>query len=353
MKAILLVFLFSFQMASPRRMAKAAWASWSTSPTSSGQLLPKVSGHGCCDMGDNQRLLLFGGLLSDRTATNDVWIWNDGTWTPQHDSSKNGPGPRMYATASRLGDKIYVMGGWDPEAKGSGGTFKDEVFALDMTASSLQWSKLDPLPCGPVSRHTSCTVGDQIVVHTYKEGDDCVLVLQADGTCRKQPTTGDVPIGISMCSAAALGENKMVLYGGSTKTQEFSEFVYLLDTNTWKWTRLESRGDQLPTAPTSTCMAAVGDGETCLVFGGAGMSEGGYQGGAGLQGSDDTWKLRVVDNRYAEWNRLESSSQVPRARVAASLNRVPGETSKFLLMGGWDPATAETFDEPWIIELSK
>ena len=345
MKAFPLIVIWFSQLASKRSMAKA-WASWSKlSPTSGSQ--PKVSGHACCDMGDDQRLLLFGGLLSDRIATRNVWIWTDGKWT-QH-KENNGPGPRMYATACRLLDKIYVIGGWDPEAKGSGGSFKDEIFAMD--ATSLQWSQLDPLPCGPISRHTSCTVGDVIVIHTYKEGDECVLVLQEDGTCRKQPTMGDVPTGISMCSAAALGNDKMVLYGGSTKTQEFSEFVYLLDTTTWIWSRLKSRGDQIPAALTSSCMAAVGDGETCLVFGGAGIGEGGYQGGAGLLGSDETWKLRVVDDIYAEWTKLESS-KVPRARVAASLNRMPGETSKFLLTGGWDPATAETFDEPWTLELS-
>jgi hypothetical protein len=91
--------------------------------------------------------------------------------------------------------------------------------------------------------------------------------------------------------------------------------------------------------------------DTYLVFGGAGIRESGYGGGAGLMGSDETWMVQVVNDEYADWKRLDLP-KVPRERVAASLNKLPDERSKFLLTGGWDPATAETFEEPWTIELS-
>jgi hypothetical protein len=323
--------------------------------------LPKVSGHACCDMGDGQRLLLFGGLQSDRTATNDIWIFDrrkpSVPWTKVvaesvGEKEDNGPGPRMYAVAARLEDCIFVVGGWDPEAKGSGGSFKDEVLSID--TKTMKWTQHAPLPCGPVSRHTACTLGSTIVIHTYKEGDDGVIVLFQDGTSHKQATTGEAPTGVSMCAAAPLGDSKMLVYGGSTQSQALSEFAYLLDTDTWKWTRLESRGEQLPTSRASSSMAAMDD-STCLVFGGAGISKEGYQGGSGLIGLDETWKIQVVGDKYADWTRLytDSGDMVPRARCAASLNLLgPGERAQtFLLTGGWDPATAETFHEPWTIEL--
>lgn len=307
---------------------------------------PKVSGHGICRSG-NDNLLLFGGLKEDRKVTNDLWIHQDNEWKLLQQQSKDGPGPRMYVRAAALDDQVFVMGGWDPEAKGSGGTFKDEVWSLNQ--DTLEWKACDPLPCGPVSRHTAVTVGDKVIVHTFKPGDEGTVVLTSDGTSHVQATTGDAPQGLSMCCAAALNDHQMVLFGGSTKTQEMSRDSYLLDTNTWEWTKLESKGDA-PTPRASPSMARIDD-SSVLVFGGAGLRPQGYEGGAGLIGSDETFKLSIQNGKVAEWTLVQNDATKPRARVAASLDLIPGEAHKYLLSGGWDPATAETFDDANTLEL--
>lgn len=305
-------------------------------------LAPKVSGHGCCNLG-NDKLLLFGGLKEDRTATNELWIYDDSKWSLTK-RQENGPGPRMYVGVEVLGDNVFVVGGWDPESKGSGGTFKDEVWSLD--PESLKWKECDKLPCGPVSRHSTVRVGDSIIIHTFQPDAEGLVVLKSDGTSHVQATTGEAPVGLSMCSAAALNDHQMLLFGGSMKSQEMSNKVFLLDTNTWKWTKLrQSQGDHHPPRA-SSCMARIDD-TSVLIFGGAGLKPSGYEGGAGLIGSNKSHIL-TVNGDIVEWKRVGDKS-APRGRVAGTLNHL--SNNKFLLTGGWDPETAETFADGCTLEI--
>ena len=246
----------------------------------------------------------------------------------------------MYAAGAVLDGSLFVFGGWDPEAPGSGGSFKDEIWRLDL--DHLRWSQLDvPLPTGPVSRHTACTVGDKIVLHTFRS-----TVVYEHGTVREQRTTGEAPDGFSMCAAAPLGSDSMLVFGGSTKTQGMSADAYVLDTASWHWRRLNPTGDARP-SPRASCSIAALDGSTCLVFGGAGLGGGGYEGGAGLTAFDELYTVSV-DGDEATWSHLDNPSS-PSARVAAALTPLP--SGAFLLHGGWDPKTKATYDQSAILML--
>lgn len=305
-------------------------------------LAPKVCGHGCCNVGSD-KLLLFGGLKEDRTATNELWLYEKKKWELMIPSEK-GPGPRMYVGMAFLNSKVYVMGGWDPEAKGSGGSFKDEIWSLN--PATLEWAQCGKLPCGPISRHTAVKVGDSIIMHTFKPGDEGVVVLRDDGTCHAQATSGDAPEGLSMCTAAALTDHEMIIFGGSTKTQQMSNDVYVLDTKTWVWTKLQATGS-IPPPRASSSMARIDD-RSAIVFGGAGLRPEGYGGGAGLMGSDETYVLSLQDDGAAEWSWVNVDSP-PRARIAASLNYM--SENEVLLTGGWDPSTTEMFDDACTLKL--
>ena len=163
---------------------------------------PKVSGQATA-VDKSGRVLAFGGLTdgAGSPCTSDVWAYKSSTWSKL--DATGGPGPRMYAASAILENALYCFGGWDPEAPGTGGTFKDEAWKLDLATND--WSMLEPLPCGAVSRHTACTVGDKVIVHTFRG----VTVYDKDGM-REQPTTGDSPDGLSMCTATALGDDAML-----------------------------------------------------------------------------------------------------------------------------------------------
>jgi len=285
--------------------------------------------------------LLFGGLTGSAGSpvTNDLWSYreDDGSNRWKHLDVK-GPGCRMYAASAILDGSFYLFGGWDPGEKGSGGTFKDDVWRLDLDA--MQWHEEDPLPCGPVSRHAACTVGEKIIVHTFRGVLVCHL---RDGKMKitEQTSSGEAPEGLSMCAVTSIGESSMLLFGGSTKMQELSSDAFVLDTTTWTWLKLKGTGG--PCARASPCMAPL-DASKCIIFGGASLGESGYEGGRGLVAQGDTWIIDV-NGDVAEWEQIATTG--PEARIAASLSSLP--SGGYLLQGGWDPTSKETYDIPWLL----
>ena len=224
---------------------------------------------------------------------------------------------------------MYVFGGWDPGRKGSGGAFLDDVWRLDTDA--LEWRQVAALPA-PVSRHSSCSFDDKVVLHTFRD----TLVFEG-GEVRVQPTTGDAPAGLSMCAAARVGDSMLVI-GGSTRERGMSNDVYRLNTTTWEWAKMRRVG-HIPSPRASACATSLG-ASRCVVFGGAGLGAEGYADGMGLQPSDETYLVEVRDDD-ATLTRLEHAL-APTPRVAASLDTVDG---RLVLQGGWNPTSMETFEE--------
>ncbi|KAL3923317.1 MAG: hypothetical protein SGARI_006246 [Bacillariaceae sp.] len=259
----------------------------------------------------------------------------------------------MYSAAGILGDKLYLFGGWDPGAPGSGGEFLNDIWQLDLVTKEFTKLAIE-LPF-PVSRHAACVVGDMIIIHTYQG----ILVFREagdKGSITAQETSGDAPDGLSMCAQVALGESGVLMFGGSTKTQQLSDSAYYLDTDSWKWTLLTNVGDATPSPRASPCAAAVHDSANqAVVFGGASISSDGYEGGKGLTPLSDTW-LVTVDKTAgtAEWKQVAMSDVGPEARLAASLTCVYGEGGKrLLLQGGYDSTSKETFGEPWVLSITE
>merc|ERR1719240_2552638 len=101
---------------------------------------PHVSGHATAVDESTGRVLCFGGLTGSAGSpcTNDLFAYDGAEWT-ELTTSVGGPGPRMYAASACLGNSFFLFGGWDPEAPGSGGSFKDDVWRLDL--DSFTWEQ--------------------------------------------------------------------------------------------------------------------------------------------------------------------------------------------------------------------
>lgn len=321
-------------------------AGWSWSPAASGG--PRVSGQSAASVTDdagNDGVLLFGGLTgaAGSPTTNDLWRFDRaaGEWAQvSSDGDGTRPRRRMYAASAMAGTKFFLFGGWDPAEPGSGGEFLDDVWSFDF--ATRKWSEEEAKLPFPVSRHAAVAVGDQdrVVIHTYKG----VLTFK-DGKMTEQATKGDAPDSLSMCAMTSIGD-KVVLFGGSDKSQRMSCDVYVLDTTDWEWTKLENPGAG-PSAMASACMAPLAR-DRCVVFGGAGLAPAGYEGGYGLLPRDDTWTC-TLSEKSVEWERVECDDQ-PEGRVAASLNDLGG--GRFLLQGGYDPVSKSTFEQPWILSTT-
>jgi hypothetical protein len=247
----------------------------------------------------------------------------------------------MYAASAVLASKLVLFGGWDPGAPGSGGEFLDDIWEFDYATKA--WSLLDIKLPYPVSRHTACTITaeDSIILHTHKG-----ILVWNDGTLTEQATSGDAPEGVSMCAVAPLNDAQMLLFGGSTRTQQLSQDAFVLDTATWTWAKLDVDTEEFPPTLASPCAARITENEV-LVFGGASIGATGYEGGMGLVPKNDAWLLKVSDGK-AHWTKIDAADK-PDGRVAASLS--PIGPSSFLLQGGYNPLTKTTYDEPWVLSL--
>lgn len=311
------------------------------SPKYARSVAPQVSGHATATDPEG-RVLLFGGLTGSAGSpcTDDLWRYDpdDDEWTRLSTRGDEAPSPRMYAAAACMGPYFYVFGGWN--SQDADAPFKEDVWRLH--TSSLEWERVGRVPYGAVSRCSAATVGDCVVLHTFRG----TLTRNADTTWSVVPTVGrdDTPRGLSMCSVAALDDRTLFLFGGSTQNQTMSSDAYLLDTIDMQWSRLDPVGP-VP-SPRALASAARVSNTSCVVFGGAGLGPDGYDGGKGLVSFDETWHAEVcAASRTVSWVRAQAEAP-PVRRVAASLDRVgrdDDDGSSFLLHGGWNPETRVTF----------
>jgi hypothetical protein len=321
---------------------------------------PQVSGHVAVSSPNIPNVFLFGGLTgpAGSPVTNALYEYDVGGWreiTPKEGPLEQLPRKRMYTAASILEDgsdsAMYIFGGWDPGAPGSGGEFLKDVWRLDLV--TREWKDTGIVLPFPVSRHAACTVRDTIVIHTYQG----VLLFQRDGDNGRinlKETTGDAPNGLSMCCQVSLGDSGVLIFGGSTKTQQLSNDTFFLDTTSWEWTKLTNVGDKVPCARASPCAAGVYESnDQAVVFGGASIGDSGYESGMGLMPLSDAWLVTIdKDAGTAEWKQTAMSDVGPEARLAATLTPIYGEGGKrMLLQGGYDSLSKKTFSETWVLRL--
>ena len=319
---------------------------------------PATSGHTAASAQDGT-VYLFGGRPADQSAgqvNDELWCFSpeQRSWT-KLSASGEAPCQRMYSSAFVVGGTMVLAGGWDPGAKGSGGDFLDDAWALDLT--SLEWRRLGDLPGGPVSRHVAARIDDRRgILHSFRSSDS--VLLFEDRKFVEQATTGEAPDSLGLHAGAVVGSQFVVL-GGGDKTGAFNPHAYALDTRTWVWTRLEcvESGADRPPPLGGLCACAAGE-NSLIAFGGAEM-RGAYNGGGGLFARGETWQLTLLDDGLScMWTRLladeHSSSDgeptgAPLPRVAASLNRLP--TGEMLLHGGWIPSDGSTIGASELLAL--
>ena len=104
-----------------------------------------------------------------------------------------------------------------------------------------------------------------------------------------------------MCAGSSIGngsseeQKDVLIFGGSTRTQELSSAAFVLDTQTWIWRKLlqsDQGGGEVP-APLASSSAAsvIGRDNQCIISGRATLGDSGYAGG--LIPQHDTWLLTV------------------------------------------------------------
>lgn len=197
-----------------------------------GPLPQPRSGHTAVNIGKS-KIVFFGGLL-DKKFLNDVIVydidnnmWFEPECTGSGSDGKVGPSPRAFHIAVAIDCHMFVFGGR------SGGNRLGDFWVLD--TDIWQWSELTSF--------------------------------------------GDLPSSRDFAAASAIGNRKIVMYGGWDGKKWLSD-VYVLDTISLEWMELSVSG----TIPPPRCgHSATMIEKRLLIYGGRG-------GGGPIMG--DLWALK-------------------------------------------------------------
>jgi hypothetical protein len=321
-----------------------------------------------------------GAAAPNRYPTNDLWKWEeeDG-WKlvvsnqNENDSSSskkknNNPQQRLAAAAASLPNgSSYVFGGWDSQEAGTGGVILKDICEFDGDDAGKMLENVD---LGlATSRLVAVTISDDtILLHNHRSTDHVLLFVDGNKVVR-QPTTGTAPsprgLHAALCMMMGQKQQKqLIVFGGAAQDGTMSNEVFRLDLSTWEWSAVDIKSDEAPSPRASPCMCALDDA-SCVLFGGADVSD------AGLHGCDDLWLLQLLDDdgedddgtTTATWERLSASG--PPGRNAATLTKLAsppaslvkeGDAGKdhqyFLLSGGWYPFRT-THADNFVLKMTK
>lgn len=365
-----------------RSAATALTASWQPAAASLPAASPPRSG--ATASGDQSgRIWLFGGYGEEdpksRDVVSDLLQYEDGGedgggWSQlQPSSGRDGstgrPGPRLAGASavSPSGEELLLFGGWDPQEPGTGGIILDDVWSLSLADQS--WKKCDlPMPGGPTSRHVACTVGDKLVVHTFRSAGSVLVWDAKSRALKEQPTTGECPSSRGLHVAAAANDHTVVVFGGAAKDGAMCNDAFALDTRTWQWRPLAPRssssssgglgflskilggGDDAPNRPSpraGACAAPLPSGDGIVVCCGA---EAGVP--MGLVPRADVWALTLDSEGNGRWTCLltDDAPNAPAPRNAATLTPFGGRPGELLLHGGWHPFV-RTYSDSHVLRL--
>lgn len=240
-----------------------------------GGILPQPrSGHSAVNVGKSM-VVIFGGLI-DKSFLNDITVydmenklWFSPKCTGIGPDGQVGPSPRAFHVAVAIDCHMFVFGGR------SGSKRLGDFWMLD--TDIWQWSELTSL--------------------------------------------GDLPSPRDFAAASAIGNRKIVMYGGWDGKKWLSD-VYVLDTISLEWMELSISGTQPP--PRCGHSATMVE-KRLLVFGGRG-------GGGPIMG--DLWALKGLneeENEMPGWTQLKLPGQPPSPRCG---HTVTSGGHYLLLFGG-------------------
>jgi hypothetical protein len=140
------------------------------------------------------------------------------------------PGPRLVSTCGVLRNSMYLLGGWDPQDQGTGGTILDTVLKSDL--ESLEWKHLHDLhlPGGPPSRHVCLTISNEkLLIHTHRRHQNQVILFDGK-SFHNQSTTGDCPSSRGLHSGTVMSENHVLFFAGAAQEGTMSNECFVLCT---------------------------------------------------------------------------------------------------------------------------
>ncbi|EYU19793.1 hypothetical protein ABFS82_06G087500 [Erythranthe guttata] len=300
------------------------------------------SGHTAVNIGKS-KTVFFGGLV-DKKFLNDVTVYdidNNMWFQPECTGSGSdgnvGPSPRAFHIAVAIDCHMFIFGGR------SGGNRLGDFWVLD--TDIWQWSELTSFGDLPSSRDfaaASAVGNSKIVMYGGWDGKKWLSDVYVLDTISLEWTelsvTGTVPPPRCGHSITMI-EKRLLMYGGRGGGGPIMGDLWALkglikeENEAPGWTQLKLPGQ----APSPRCGHTISSGGPYL------MLFGGHGTGGWLSRYDIYYNDCVVLDRVSvQWTRLPTSNEPPAARAYHSMNSVG---SRYLLFGGFDGKS--TYGDLW------
>lgn len=247
---------------------------------------------------DDNNMLVWGGI-GEKTRYNDTYVLDMSDETAKWHERKpdgNPPAPRSYHTATLIGLRLYIFGGYG--GHGQRRQFFDDLHILDLDLN--KW------------------LGQEDGLDAIRDGG-----IRLEGT-------GPGPRGNHTTSI--IDKTLLCVMGGRDSTQYFGD-THILDTETLTWSQVSTYAN--PSAPTRLCShlaAGIQSVPSSYLFA--------YGGQTSKDKSRTEWSYRdkvdVLDCRSMTWmaapRLVLGDAPAPREDAAWAFD---GKTSKLIMFGGW------------------
>ncbi|XP_058204979.1 protein GLUTELIN PRECURSOR ACCUMULATION 3 [Rhododendron vialii] len=307
-----------------------------------GTLPQPRSGHTAVNIGKS-KIVVFGGLF-DKNFLRDITVydienklWYQPECTGSGSDGEVGPSPRAFHVAVSIDCHMFIFGGR------SGSKRLGDFWVLD--TDIWQWSELTSFGDLPSPRDfaAASAIGNRkIVMYGGWDGKKWLSDVYVMDTMSLEwmelSVSGSLPP--PRCGhTATMVEKRLLVYGGRGGGGPIMGDLWALkglieeENETPGWTQLKLPGQ----APSPRCGHTVtSGGHHLLLFGGHGT--GGWLSRYDVYHNDCV----VLDRVSAQWKRLPTSNEPPPARAYHSVTYVG---SRYLLFGGFDGKT--TFGDLW------
>mmetsp|Transcript_8306 Transcript_8306/g.16388 ORF Transcript_8306/g.16388 Transcript_8306/m.16388 type:complete len:382 (+) Transcript_8306:23-1168(+) len=230
------------------------------------------------------RIIYFGGKGEGGALFRDLHALEPSTMTwYQGPEGGNAPRGRLGHTATLVGSRMFIFGGWDTH------DFFNDMHVLDL--GLMAWTQpatSGPSPC-PRMGHAACLVGNNLVIQggfsynerAFKEAGtkmgsamaECYLndlrVLDTETFTWSRLRVSGVPPKPSYGHSIDISNSDLVLFGGygrfSPNTPQLCDYFVVLDTERMSWSRCQFTG---VTPAVRHGHSATAIGPHILVFGG-------------------------------------------------------------------------------------
>ncbi|ESR49902.1 hypothetical protein CICLE_v10031499mg [Citrus x clementina] len=300
------------------------------------------SGHSAVNIGKS-KVVVFGGLVDKRFLSDvvvydiDNKLWFQPECTGNGSNGQVGPGPRAFHIAVAIDCHMFIFGGR------FGSRRLGDFWVLD--TDIWQWSELTSFGDLPSPRDfaAASAIGNRkIVMYGGWDGkkwlSDVYVLDTISLEWMQLPVTGSVPP--PRCGhTATMVEKRLLIYGGRGGGGPIMGDLWALkglieeENETPGWTQLKLPGQ----APSSRCGHTItSGGHYLLLFGGHGT--GGWLSRYDIYYNDTI----ILDRLSAQWKRLPIGNEPPPARAYHSMTCLG---SLYLLFGGFDGKS--TFGDIW------